>query len=272
MSNRIKRREIGVEAKFARRQKEKRLSFDPLSSKDPYWEAKTSLISIWLNPEKSECILDLGAASCEPSEFIAACGCDVVALDLSREMLSISKDRLKQLSRIEPLHYVVADCEHMPFHKSTFDKCLCWESLHHLSDPGTTLEEVYRTLRNGGTLILAEPNRFDIFRRIVELRWHEGNIESSFYPPQLKRLLGKIGYNVTGINFIYESKMAYGPPWLRTSAEDRKISEVSPMKTLFPRTKIIIGHTLSQAARAGKLLLYFFGTILIKCKKSSTNL
>lgn len=117
MSDRIKRREIGFEAKEARGQKEKRLSFDPLSSKDSYWEAKTSLISIWLDPEKSESILDLGAASCEPSEFIAACGCNVVALDLSREMLSISKDRLKRLSRMEPLHYVVADCEYMPFRK-----------------------------------------------------------------------------------------------------------------------------------------------------------
>jgi SAM-dependent methyltransferase len=63
--------------------------------------------------------------------------------------VGISDDALRGL--------VVGDAEHLPYLDSVFDAVILRGTLHHLPDVDRALQELLRTLRHGGTLILHEP-------------------------------------------------------------------------------------------------------------------
>ena len=52
---------------------------------------------------------------------------------------------------------VQADAGYIPFQDGCFDAVICSELLEHVSDPRVVLGEVYRVLRQGGTLLICVP-------------------------------------------------------------------------------------------------------------------
>lgn len=76
----------------------------------------------------------------------------IVALDLSRRMLSVAADKLAPFGeRVALLHQ---RAEVLPFPDDTFDVVSCLEALEFMMDPPAVLRELARVLRPGGLLVL----------------------------------------------------------------------------------------------------------------------
>lgn len=78
----------------------------------------------------------------------------VVATDLSKRMIDLAREHLRQIPGIE---LRCADCEQTPFADASFDTAFFGLSFHFVDGP-RTLAEMRRILRPGGMLILAIPS------------------------------------------------------------------------------------------------------------------
>jgi demethylmenaquinone methyltransferase/2-methoxy-6-polyprenyl-1,4-benzoquinol methylase len=80
------------------------------------------------------------------AELIRQKGCKVVGLDQSPEMLAIARERLPLVELLE------ASAESLPFAGASFDALTFTYLLRYVDDPGTTLAELARVVRPGGTI------------------------------------------------------------------------------------------------------------------------
>ena len=80
-------------------------------------------------------------------ELIARNGCNVVGVDLSREMLAEARKRLPASVRL-----IEADAQQLPFPDRAFDALTFTYLLRYVADPGATLRELARVVRPGGTI------------------------------------------------------------------------------------------------------------------------
>jgi len=74
------------------------------------------------------------------------------------------KDRCQSYTSLDvvdtPIVDIVADASNMPLDDGSFDIVLCTEVLEHCSDPQAIVNECYRVLKPGGTLIVTVPSIF----------------------------------------------------------------------------------------------------------------
>jgi len=73
----------------------------------------------------------------------------------------------------------------LPFKDEFFDVVFCGEVIEHLFDTDFLLKEVYRTLKQGGTLILTTPNLGAWYNRISLLFGFQPSISVSLQNPEL---------------------------------------------------------------------------------------
>jgi ubiquinone/menaquinone biosynthesis C-methylase UbiE len=85
--------------------------------------------------------------------------CRVVALDLSKEMLNVARERAAKLSL--DATFLVADAEALPFSDQSFDTVVSSFSTCTFPDPVAALEEMKRVCRPGGKVLLLEHGRSD---------------------------------------------------------------------------------------------------------------
>lgn len=173
--------EILVERKAIKEQFDSRWNFCPYTDTSKWLNWKRNVLNK-LNLKKGDKILDYGCATCEVSEWLSAQGYDVVAVDISSDLLQFSKSRAINQGYPGLLNYCCADCEQLPFKDGTFDKIFCFDILHHLPDWKKGIDELQRVLKVGGKVLAYEPNALSPVRRIAQLRWKESSLESSFYP------------------------------------------------------------------------------------------
>ena len=94
-------------------------------------------------------VLDLGCGAGHVSFHVAALVNEVVAYDLSQQMLDVVSAAATERS----LHNITNVCgaaERLPFAYAEFDYVLSRYSAHHWSDLGQALREVRRVLKPGG--------------------------------------------------------------------------------------------------------------------------
>ncbi len=103
----------------------------------------------------------------------------VIAIDLSRQMLSKAAEKLQTEGHRVSLLWCPAD--QLPFLDNQFDVVTCLEALEFMPHPAETLREIIRVLRPGGLLLLT--NR-------IHTRWMPGKIWSS---EQITELLDSYG-------------------------------------------------------------------------------
>lgn len=80
-----------------------------------------------------------------PSEKI------LYGIDLSDKMIKIAQNRLPTTN------FVIGDSENLPWKDATFDVINCTDSFHHYPHPDNVLKEMFRVLKNGGRLVIADP-------------------------------------------------------------------------------------------------------------------
>lgn len=99
--------------------------------------------------KKDGVALDVGAGKGRLALPLAEHGMQVVALDISSEMLSFAQTRARKYS-IDNMMLVVGDAENLPFINHTFDNVLCIETLVHLPNPNKAMAEISRVVNYGG--------------------------------------------------------------------------------------------------------------------------
>ena len=78
----------------------------------------------------------------------------VTGVDLSPEMLALTKDRSAELGR--EVELLEADAEALPFPDASFDTVVCTLSLCAIPDERAAIAEMRRVLRPGGRLLLLD--------------------------------------------------------------------------------------------------------------------
>ncbi|MFC1865769.1 class I SAM-dependent methyltransferase [Chloroflexota bacterium] len=194
-----KEAEILFERKALEEQYQDRWNFSPYTDNGEWLNWKQDALKK-LELKKEDRILDYGSATCEVSEWLAAQGYNVLAVDICHDLLLFSQHRAKKYGYEGLLQYHCADCEQLPFEDDVFDKVFCFDVLHHLPSPKKGVSEIYRVLKAGGKALAYEPNALSPVRRIYQLKWKESSLEKSFYPWALYRMFNK-RFSSVGMSF-----------------------------------------------------------------------
>lgn len=150
---------------------------------------------------KGKKVLDVGCGTGRLIGELKLFGADIVACDVSSEMLKITKKKYPAVETVE------ADIEDLPFEDKTFDVVIATFMIVHLKFLERAFEEVYRVLKDGGVFILTNINQ----RRAPKLKTNEGEkiVISSFYhrPEDVLKVLEGNFFDIDKNEMIMEGKM-----------------------------------------------------------------
>ena len=110
-----------------------------------------------LRPDAVVC--DIGAGSGRITVPLVNQGLQVVATDVSEEMLRIARQRVLAAGAGARTTFVVADAEHLPLGDGLFDAAACYGVLHHVPNPEVVVQEAGRILRPGGRWLSYDPHQ-----------------------------------------------------------------------------------------------------------------
>lgn len=103
-------------------------------------------------------ILDAGTGTAQiPIELCRRpLTCTVVAVDLAREMLKLARQNVTAAGLEESIVLEYADSKRLPHGDATFDAVMSNSIVHHIPEPRTVFEEMWRVLRPGGILFVRD--------------------------------------------------------------------------------------------------------------------
>jgi SAM-dependent methyltransferase len=117
--------------------------------------------------------LEVGCGTGVFLEAAATTGADIVAIDLSADLLAQASTRVTASGKVRLSR---GNAEQMPFRDCSFDAAYGSSILHHLNIDAA-LAEVLRVLRPGGRIVFAEPN---ILNPQVAVMFHLGLTKKYF--------------------------------------------------------------------------------------------
>ena len=97
--------------------------------------------------------VELGCGRGFFTRAIARNAIQVLATDLSDEMLAVARTQLEDLQNVT---VEKADCENTAFPSGRFDTVVMINVVHFIEYPAKCLQESYRILKSGGVLLLAD--------------------------------------------------------------------------------------------------------------------
>jgi SAM-dependent methyltransferase len=100
-------------------------------------------------------VLDVACGPGIVTSALAAIAREVVALDLTPEMLVKAKERCAAAGRTNVV-FTQGSATHLAFATGSFDAVVTRLSFHHFLEPQTVLAEMLRVLKVGGTLAVAD--------------------------------------------------------------------------------------------------------------------
>jgi len=157
------------------------------------WARRVKMVSGHLKPGMT--ILELGCGTGYFTHELAGSGADIVAIDISPELLEIARAK-----RSGPnIRYEIKDACALTYADAMFDSVVGSSILHHL-EIEEALREVYRVLKPSGTIYFTEPNMLNpqiaIQKNIpwIKRRLGDSPDETAFFRWPLRRLLKQTGY------------------------------------------------------------------------------
>lgn len=149
-------------------------------------------------PDDCEMILDCGCGTGDLIREILPFGKQIVGMDISRDMIRVAKHVIPDDQKVT---WVTAPGETFPFADRIFDVVCFRGALHHMTHENLALKEAYRTLRNGGTLLISEPNDDSLLlrlpRKIVNRHMARfGNDHKAFRSEPWLRTIRETGFSI----------------------------------------------------------------------------
>ena len=157
------------------------------------WARRVKMLSSHLKPGMT--VLELGCGTGTFTRELARSGADVVAIDVSSELLEIARANCSEPN----VQYQIQNAYALNYSQGVFDSVVGSSVLHHL-EIKEALRDVYRVLKAAGTIYFTEPNMLNpqiaIQKNIPWIKQKLGDSpdETAFFRWSLRRLLEQTGY------------------------------------------------------------------------------
>lgn len=105
-------------------------------------------------------VLDFGSGSCWLSAILNRLGARTVSMDVSPTALTLGEEVFRSDSRLRQdlaPKFVAYDGRHVPLADGSVDRVVCFDAFHHVPNQSEIMRELFRVLKAGGRLVLAEP-------------------------------------------------------------------------------------------------------------------
>jgi ubiquinone/menaquinone biosynthesis C-methylase UbiE len=162
----------------------------------------------WLEPLDPEMIvLDVACGAAHAAEQVAPTVRQVVGLDLTRALLDLGAERLREAGITNVLLQEGSAAE-LPFLDASFDLVFCRAALHHMPDPSGAVAEMARVCRPGGRVVAADMvapsaevrEAFDALHRRIDPS-HAGVLLEAELADLLSATVGPLAYGETSDSF-----------------------------------------------------------------------
>jgi len=140
-------------------------------------------------------VLELGCGTGYFTQELARSGADVVAIDVSPELLAVARAGYSAPN----VRYEIQNACTLSYPDVIFDSVIGSSVLHHL-EIAKGLREIYRVLKPRGAIYFTEPNMLNpqiaLQKNIPWIKRKLGDSpdETAFFRWQLRRLLERMGY------------------------------------------------------------------------------
>lgn len=108
------------------------------------------------NPQEGEEIIDLGCGTGYYLYLLSNLLINLKLTGLEYDQRSLNEAKAMLIDK--KINFVAGDMHKMPFKSKSFDKAISSEVLEHLKDDSLALQEIYRILKPGGTLVISVPS------------------------------------------------------------------------------------------------------------------
>ena len=125
-------------------------------------EYKYFVMKILRKGIRSGKVLDIGTGSGRLAIELAKvkdCHFDIVALDISANMIRKAKENAKRSEVENKIRFLVSTAAALPFADNSFDLVISYASLHHWLKPVTVFDEVARVTQKTGYAIIRDNKR-----------------------------------------------------------------------------------------------------------------
>ncbi|MDF2540400.1 MAG: hypothetical protein K0S47_118 [Herbinix sp.] len=109
-----------------------------------------------LHPQPNDTILELGCGAGYAIKLLAQLSrsSPIVGMDISKSVLRSASARNRIEIRKGRITFVHHSVNHIPFQNETFSKIFSIHSIYFWTDLSETISEIYRVLKNDGTLLI----------------------------------------------------------------------------------------------------------------------
>ena len=158
------------------------------------WARRVKMLGSHLKPGMT--VLELGCGTGYFTRELARSGADVVAIDISPELLEVARAN----DSVPNIHYQIQNAYALGYSDAVFDSVVGSSVLHHL-EIEEALRDIYRVLKPAGTIYFTEPNMLNpqiaIQKNIPWIKRKLGDSpdETAFFRWALRRLLEQTGYH-----------------------------------------------------------------------------
>ena len=91
-------------------------------------------------------VLDVGCSTGYGTAML-----DAIGVDINHRLLARAKRR--------GLEVIRCDVQHLPFRSASFSMVTCFEVIEHVNRPRLVLNDIFESLKLGGTMVLTTPNK-----------------------------------------------------------------------------------------------------------------
>lgn len=132
-----------------------------------YWQRRrTDSIVRLLDIQKGDIVVDIGCGSGVQIQQLTSYGAKgMIGIDVNRNALLYASRK-----NIPNTSFIIADAQHLPIKTECVDKIICAEIVEHLIEPECLINEIKRTLRKGGNVVITTPNEYSVWG-FYEILW-----------------------------------------------------------------------------------------------------
>lgn len=171
--------------------------YQPLYSKrglEPWLKRRgwKMLVRFILKYQTNGRLLDIGCATGEFLKEIQARGFDAYGVEINNSAAAIAQ-------RVYGLRVFVGPLAEFVASEGAFDVVTMWDVLEHLPSPRSSLQQIYRWLRDGGFLFFSIPNIHSLDARLFGAWWIGWDAPRHLYlfpTATIKRLLQNTGFDI----------------------------------------------------------------------------